>query len=271
MVWGSIIGAAGSIIGGLLGQNTDNTLERIQLKRAVTLRAEDARNAGIHPLAALGAGWPNYQSQQPSNSLGNGISNAASMLGQAIDKHLVRRAAEAEVESQEASAEVLRAQAVERLASARRLTTGTTTGAESYGTPEANDTVVGWNIGDPTETSRKIANVGEAFVSTTAPDGSSAIVPNMETASDPETDLWTAAVHGQFRNRVAEIYNKNTTAEEREALKQIWRFFSEPDEIGADASRAMKRRVANAVRYLERLEKKYNSRIGKSVNDRFMK
>nr|QJB19883.1 MAG: DNA pilot protein [Microvirus sp.] len=105
MGWGSIIGAAfpsvaGDVIGGIIskeeGAHNRNQQDQINqrnydmqtefAKNSLRWKIEDAKAAGIHPLAALGAqgysATPSYISSGPDNSM----SNMARSMGQNISR-----------------------------------------------------------------------------------------------------------------------------------------------------------------------------------------
>lgn len=90
---GAIVGGASSIIGGILGNNSQekaNELNAMMQYKAMTkgiqYRVADANKAGVHPLFALGAQTYNWQpSAVGSTALGEGIANAGQQIGRAID------------------------------------------------------------------------------------------------------------------------------------------------------------------------------------------
>lgn len=103
---GGAIGAAGSIVGGILGnsaasqasqQNYEAQKEFAQ--NGIRWRVADAKAAGLHPLAALGAQTPGYT---PSAFVGDTsfLGDAAQSLGQSIG-----RAAEAKMTARERARE----------------------------------------------------------------------------------------------------------------------------------------------------------------------
>lgn len=99
---GSLLGAGSSLLGGLMGQQSANKAARLQqiqaeenremqeefAQQGVRWRVIDAKRAGIHPLAALGAQLQSYQPVQIGstfdNSLGTGIAAAGQDLGRAL-------------------------------------------------------------------------------------------------------------------------------------------------------------------------------------------
>lgn len=103
MPWGNIISAIGGLAGGLLqsqGQQSANRLAEAQFdynaqkqeeyfKNAVLFRVQDAKRAGVHPLAALGA---QIASPGPiavgggvaDTGLGSGLASAGQDIGRAV-------------------------------------------------------------------------------------------------------------------------------------------------------------------------------------------
>lgn len=104
MVWGAVISAAGSLLGGALSSRSASntaddqmalTRDQMQLQRefaqqGIRWRVEDAKAAGIHPLYALGASIPSFSpvSYIPGDTgygIGQGLSEAASHIGRSVD------------------------------------------------------------------------------------------------------------------------------------------------------------------------------------------
>lgn len=99
--WAAAIPALASIAGGLLGQDAahdtmksneamfgaNQDMQREFAQSGIQWRVEDAKKAGIHPLAALGAQTHSFSpismSQTPDNSLGQGIAQAGQDLSRA--------------------------------------------------------------------------------------------------------------------------------------------------------------------------------------------
>lgn len=105
---GSILGAVGSIFGASKAAKAQKQANRItqknneaqlafareQLKNSVRYRVNDAKAAGIHPLAALGANvgtvTPSLASPMAATAMGDGIAAGASQLGNAVDKYFAQ-------------------------------------------------------------------------------------------------------------------------------------------------------------------------------------
>ena len=97
-ILGSAIGAAGSIVGGIIGNSMSSaSAERLNrmnyehqkefAQNGIRWRVADAKAAGLHPLAALGASGSMYT---PSGTIGGTdlsfIGDAASQFGQGVER-----------------------------------------------------------------------------------------------------------------------------------------------------------------------------------------
>lgn len=100
---GPLISAGASIIGGLFNRDSAkdaqaatqaNLAQQYQQQKefaqnGIKWRAKDAKDAGIHPLYALGASIPSYTPQSVSfaadNSVGNSLASAGQDIGRAIN------------------------------------------------------------------------------------------------------------------------------------------------------------------------------------------
>lgn len=90
MGWGSAIGSAIGAVGSLIGGNiaSNNAKQQYEMQKefaqnGIRWKVADAKAAGIHPLAALGAQTFSYN---PVAVGDNGISDALSYMGQGIDR-----------------------------------------------------------------------------------------------------------------------------------------------------------------------------------------
>lgn len=114
--------AIGSIIGGIMGASSAAKDRKLQIKFAkngIQWRAADARAAGIHPLAALGAQTPTY-TPVGDGGLGSAIAQGASAMGDTFANTQSSKAQKPIIQSQlevnKAQADLLRAQTVSTLA-----------------------------------------------------------------------------------------------------------------------------------------------------------
>lgn len=91
-MWGSIISGLGSLAGGLFGQSSQSRqaesqaeLQKEFAKNSIRWRVADAKAAGIHPLAALGAQTHSYAPVVTGDSIGPAMASFGQDLGRAID------------------------------------------------------------------------------------------------------------------------------------------------------------------------------------------
>ena len=122
--WGAAIAAGGRLAGGFLGGGDVKHPHR-HLKRQIQWRVNDAKLAGIHPLAALGATMGHPATGPITGSgIGDTISEVAGSIGQGVDQYGRRKAAQRaearEERTSSAYAEMMSAQA--ELARARSRT-----------------------------------------------------------------------------------------------------------------------------------------------------
>lgn len=92
---GPLVGAAGSIAGGLISnlfnrrqQNQAENFQRELAQHGVSWRVQDAKNAGIHPLFALGAQIPQVNPMVLGDSLGPSLAQAGQMIGNSMANQL---------------------------------------------------------------------------------------------------------------------------------------------------------------------------------------
>lgn len=105
----------GSVIGGVIGgglnyfsqqkANEENIkAQREFAQNSISWKVEDAKRAGVHPLAALGASGyqasPSFMSADVGSPVGNGISQGLSKVGQALDENAVKMS-ELQLQNQE--------------------------------------------------------------------------------------------------------------------------------------------------------------------------
>lgn len=99
----AIIGAGSNLIGGLFGSKANKDAQRLALQdkeqdralqrefaqSGIQWRVEDAKKAGIHPLAALGGAGASYSpsavSVFPDNAIGSSIASAGQDISRALD------------------------------------------------------------------------------------------------------------------------------------------------------------------------------------------
>lgn len=121
---GSLLGAAGSIFGGLLGASQaskDRAFQKKFAQNGIQWRAADARKAGIHPLAALGASTPSY-TPVGDGGLGSAIAQGTAALGDAVNSGTAKKndpVTQSQLEVNRAQTDLLKAQTVSTLANVR--------------------------------------------------------------------------------------------------------------------------------------------------------
>lgn len=89
LIGSALISAGGSLLGGIMGNNTEKKQMRMQrefAQNAIQWKVKDAEAAGIHPLYALGANTVSYSPIQ-TGSLGQGIQQAGQDIGRAVEAH----------------------------------------------------------------------------------------------------------------------------------------------------------------------------------------
>jgi len=117
---GPILQAAAGLAGNLFTNQQNLKLA----KSSVQMRVADAKKAGIHPLAALGA---QIQAPQVQPLVGDSVGNALGQIGasltgtQAEDRALAIRRSEAEIRRVEAETAILRARSRTVIESGRRV------------------------------------------------------------------------------------------------------------------------------------------------------
>lgn len=99
MLGGSAISAAGSLLGGAIGSKTSNwpnfwadknfRFQKNYARNGITWRVNDAKQAGIHPLAALGAASPGFSpvsgsGEFPNLAMGDAVQNMGQDIGRAV-------------------------------------------------------------------------------------------------------------------------------------------------------------------------------------------
>lgn len=140
---GSIIGGIGSIVGGLFGQSAadkDRKLQKQFAQQGIQWRAADARKAGIHPLAALGAQTSQYTpvGSPLGDAIGSGMAQVGQGLSGASAKQLEKESIKSGIDVNRAQAELLRAQSRTEIANARNQAIGAAPVRTSMKYPEGS-------------------------------------------------------------------------------------------------------------------------------------
>lgn len=90
---GSLIGAGTSLLGGLFGKNSaedaadkNAKLQKEFAQSGIQWKVEDAKKAGVHPLAALGAQTASFSpSYVGDTSMGQGLANAGQSVARSLE------------------------------------------------------------------------------------------------------------------------------------------------------------------------------------------
>lgn len=89
---GNIIAAGASLLGGIMGQNSQEKMakQNIQLQKdfaqqGIRWKVEDAKAAGLHPLAALGAQTSSFSPVSIGSDLATGVLSAGQDISRAIN------------------------------------------------------------------------------------------------------------------------------------------------------------------------------------------
>lgn len=133
---GSIISAGSSLLGGLFGKSAQEKANKQALKfqkNFIQYRVEDAKKAGIHPLAALGAS-ANY-SPVSTAGFGDSIAQAGAAIGDGLNRSQDKKASAgmqklnemlitSNIDTNKAQADLYRAQALNATQEARNKAIG---------------------------------------------------------------------------------------------------------------------------------------------------
>lgn len=143
-VAGSLISAGSNILGGFFGSRSAKRSDQFQ-RNFVQIRAADARKAGIHPLAALGA---NGAYTPVGNPMGDALAQAGTDIAAGMNAkaqaQMYNKVAESEIALNQAQANAANAQAHTMIQNARRFATGGP-GTVNYGdatTPPTDPTTL---------------------------------------------------------------------------------------------------------------------------------
>ena len=215
MVWDSVIGGVGSVISGILGDDSaEDQLEaqkdiaqmnkRMQVKfakKGVRWRAKDVTKAskqtGLHRLSLLGVPGAAYSpvgmpTAGGGNELGQGIANAAAQLGAGISARRQEKVAldlaKSEIDMNKAQADAFRAQAVTGIQQAQRVGTGAQPGGNSL-SPTA-DPQPALDYGKPTFDPTPGKEGTNVYTKIKLRDGREVIIADPEKAGEAEQDLY---------------------------------------------------------------------------------
>lgn len=209
---GPLISAAGSLLGGLFGGESqkvnDNQLAQSWTKmfHQVAITAQDAKDAGLHPLSVLGSGAPNYSpanTQLTNSGLGAGIAGAGDALAAIFNKMKTPE----EQARERAETDLLTAQADQIRMQSGRLQTDIV--AASRGGPTGKGLAPGQTT-PPSVYSEIYGEPVPGSVNVKMPGGQIQTQPNMDVSADAETSLWQQVENGTILPYLHYLGNINT-------------------------------------------------------------
>lgn len=139
----ALIGAGSSLLGGLFGRSEAKAQAKQQkefAQNSIQWRVADAKKAGIHPLAALGASSSAYT--PVSSGFGDSVSQAGNAIAQGVERRdaakksapidaLNAQLIKSNIDTNQAQADLYRAQALSTAAQARNEAVGAVGGKTS--------------------------------------------------------------------------------------------------------------------------------------------
>lgn len=121
LVGASLIGLGGNLLGGLFGRKQQKDALAFERQR-IQMTVNDAKAAGIHPLAALGVS-SSYQNPYGGNPIGDAVASGASRVAENVAQKPIAaaqlRVLNSEAARNEAEAQAIRAEAQSRTLIAR--------------------------------------------------------------------------------------------------------------------------------------------------------
>lgn len=117
LVTAGLISAGSSLLGGLFGskkakqQNDDNVKYQKQFaQHGLSWRVDDARRAGIHPVAALGAQGASYSPSAVVDPMGDAMASAGQSIANSVRQKVVSPVDQSIIDRNKADADFLREQ-----------------------------------------------------------------------------------------------------------------------------------------------------------------
>lgn len=214
----SLISAGGALLGGLFG-GSPKPPKIISSGDQLKSTVEAAKEIGIHPLAALGAGtqYTAIPQPQPQNRVGRGIAAAARQIGRIPGQQLAKEMQASNLEVNTAQAALLRQQATSLNAETVANLRNGTTGAR--------------NISDPDKPADLMHQV-------TGPDGKVFTVADQQVAPEPEQDLYAHGLLGTFWKQIKTLVEDNNYP--------IWKADRDIKNVMAKLNKAQARRLQSA-------------------------
>lgn len=217
---GSILGGIGSIIGGI-GGLTQSQPKVMSPRKQILSTVKGAQQAGIHPLAALGAA-PQYTTVGGGTNKLAGIGEGLSQLGRAFDQ-TQKQVQQSEIDVNQAQAQLLRTQAHAIGNNAAQQVRGGTTGATNVADPSRSPGL-GSTVSGSAASPNNSSNLPSVAVPATIPGFGQQTIVNPDTPIEAETDLWYHVVNGTVGDYAKQIIKRNmdntyTEAEDRAKTK----------------------------------------------------
>lgn len=205
-MFGSIISAGASLLGGLLGSRSSNdaaadnyAAQKEFAQNGIRWKVEDAKAAGIHPLAALGMQPISFSpSYAGDNSMGSSLAQAGSDISRAIEakttrmERLQERLLEAQIQGQE----------IENAARASRTARLTDPTQMPPPLPGAVDLQPSTSVTNILGNRGIEAGVPPGVKGYVMPDGSTMMVPSPGISEGLEAELNPYTIEHYLRNRV---------------------------------------------------------------------
>lgn len=249
MAWGEIAGGLISAAANIFGGNSaaqaakeasylDFQRQKIFAQNAVQWRAEDAKAAGIHPLAALGMAGTQYTGFAGSpDPRGAGIAAAGNNIGKAL--------ANASLDTTKAQTELLRAQTQQVLVDTANAVQGhAATKYRVDGNGPISD-LPRVNLGDPDGGSSDLKALHMEGPSR-AIDDTGLVREHPDNPSEFEAAIWQWARDGTMMKNLNELSKRNLGAPlYGEAEKALWRWIQKAFNWGSEKEKAQARDAFN--------------------------
>lgn len=249
---GALIGAGASLIGGMLGQKSQEkqqaqniALQKEFAKKAIQWKAADAEKAGISKLYALGANTVSYTPNSIGGSpLGEGIASAGQDIGRAMaagqsntsrTASLALAAAKTQLEGLQLDNDIKRVSLASKIATTNQ--PGTAPGINLEGTTpfipgQGNSSILLEKKIPPSHPGAPNAEAGVnpdiAWVQTKT--GWTPVIPQ-QLAESYEND-WIGGMSWQARNRLAPIFDDSFKSDPPAYIPpgQYWQFYGGANE-----------------------------------------
>lgn len=213
--FGALASIAAPVIGGIFGARSQKDAIRAQNKAnrtRIQTTVKDAKAAGIHPLAALGAaGAPMYQpivGNPMGEGIAQGIANAGTEISNASADKQNAGIDQLNKELTSAQIDLIKAQTGKVASEIQANARGGTTGATNFGNPSLPPNSL---VGEQASNSPTLADTGNLFVKATGLKGDKVTVPDMKIAPDLETTFAAHLESGTVVPWVKQMLGNNIT------------------------------------------------------------